>query len=409
MPKTKILNEEKIKHDEEYSATKVNAVGIISFLMGFTQATIIYMMSSYFKMATGSEQVGLFYFVAYVIVFIALLNFHKAVKIIGKSNAFYFSLLFKIIVIAVLILAPVSIWIVFLLVFYLIFSGLEWASLDVILESFSVDRKSGRIRGKHLTFLNAGFIFGPLLATKLLDHFDFNGIFLFIFIINSIILVITLISFRNINHRFDGNVTVRDLIGKVSQRKNILRIYYISFVLEFFYAIMVVYSPIYLRDLGLSWDKIGIIFTVMLVPFVLFQYPMGLLADKKTGEKEALIVSVAIMGISSVVVYFISGTSVFVWATVLFATRIGAALIEVLRDSYFYKRIDSHDIDLIHFYRTAMPAGYIVASVFSVVILIFFPLKTLFLLMAVLVFSALVPAFFLVDNKSEKEMALARK
>jgi MFS family permease len=408
MSKIKSLNKEKIKHDEEYCSTKVNAVGIISFLMGFTQATIIYMMSSYFKAATGSEQVGFFYFIAYLIVFVALLNFHRAVKAIGKSNAFYFSLLFKIIVIAVLILAPMSIWVAPLLVFFLIFSGLEWASLDVILESFSVDRKSGRIRGKHLTFLNAGFIFGPLLATRLLDRFDFNGIFLFIFIINSIILIITLVSFRSINHRFEEKVSARELIMKFCQRKNILKIYYVSFILEFFFAVMVVYSPIYLRDLGLSWDKIGIIFTAMLVPFVLVQYPMGLLADKKTGEKEALIFSIFIMGASSAVIYFISGTGLFTWAIVLFATRIGAALIEVLRDSYFYKRIDSHDVDLIHFYRTAMPAGYIAASMFSVVILAFFPLKTLFLLLAVLVFSALIPAFFLLDNKSEKEMLLVK-
>jgi len=400
--KIKTINEEKIRHHEKYSAGKVNAIGTVSFLMGFTQSVIIYMMSSYFKMATGSENVGLFYFIAYLIVLFALLNFHKVVKIFGKSNAFYFSLLFKIITIAVIMIAPASSWMALFLVLYLIFSGLEWASLDVILESFSVDKRSGRIRGEHLTLINAGFLFGPFLATKLLDNFDFSGIFLFIFIANSVILIITLVSFRNINHRFDGNVTVRDLIGKVSQRRNILRIYYISFILEFFYAVMVVYSPIYLRDLGLSWDKIGIIFTLMLVPFVLVQYPMGFLADKKMGEKEALIVSIAIMGASSAAVYFISGTSVFVWAAVLFATRIGAALVEVLRDSYFYKRIDANDVDLIHFYRTAMPAGYIAASLLSIAMLFFFPLKGLFLLLAIFVFSSLIPAFFLVDNKCGK-------
>jgi MFS family permease len=395
---------EGVEHCENYSVKKTHIAGVISFLMGFTQATIIYVMSSYFKMATGTESVGLFYFLAYSVVMIVLLNFSKVVRIIGKANAFYFSLFFKIAIIAMLMLSPVSFWIVIPLMFYLVFSALEWASLDVILECFSEDRRSGRIRGKHLTLLNAGFIFGPFLATRLLDRFDFDGIFLFLFIINSVILFISIFGFRSIEECSNGRVTVRELVKKVYLRKNIARIYYVSFILEFFYAIMVVYSPLYLRDLGFSWNEVGNIFTIMLIPFVLVQYPMGLMADKKIGEKEALIMSLIIMGISSAGVYFISGQSALIWSLVLFATRIGAALVEVLRDSYFYKRIDAQDVDLIHFFRTAMPLGYIMASLFSIAILAFFPLKTVFIVLAVIIFSALIPAFFLLDNKSERQI-----
>lgn len=409
--KTKTTNEEKIikNHDEEYSAGKVNVISIISFLMGFAQATIIYTMSSYFKMATGSENVGFFYFLAYSIVLIALFNFHKVVKVFGKSNAFYFSLFFKIIAIAVLMVFPVSFWTIIPLVLYLIFSGLEWAGLDIILESFSEDRRSGRIRGKHLTLINSGFIFGPFLAARLMDSYNYYGIFLFIFIVNSIILLISLFGFRHVNHRFEGQVTVRDLVRKVFLRSNILRIYYISFILEFFFAVMVVYSPIYLQDLGMSWDKIGLIFTIMLLPFVLVQYPMGIIADKKTGEKEALIASIVIMGIASIAVCYIQGTNFLVWTIVLFSTRIGAALIEVLRDSYFYKRIDAHDVDLINFFRSSMPLGYIAASMVSIIMLQFFSIKNIFLILALFVFSALVPAFFLIDNKCEMEMKRVKK
>jgi len=81
----------------------------------------------------------------------------------------------------------------------------------------------------------------------------------------------------------------------------------------------------------------------------------------------------------------------------------------VLRDSYFYKRIDSRDVDFIHFYRTAMPVGYITASLVSFFILAFFPIKILFIFMALLVFSALLPAFFLLDSKSEIETKIAEK
>ncbi len=136
----------------------------------------------------------------------------------------------------------------------------------------------------------------------------------------------------------------------------------------------------------------------MLIPFVILQYPVGFLADKKMGEKEMLIFSIIFMAISSGVIYFISSSNIWIWAAVLLATRIGASMLEVLRDSYFYKKIDGHDIDLINFFRTSMPVGYILATGISFPLLLFFPLKSVFLLVMIVVLSALVPAFLLEDN-----------
>jgi MFS family permease len=186
------------------------------------------------------------------------------------------------------------------------------------------------------------------------------------------------------------------------------RIFYISFILEFFYALMIMYTPIYLIDLGFSWDKIGIIFTAMLLPFVFFQYPIGALADKKTGEKELLIFSIFLMGASALVVYFIGTGTVFIWSVILFSTRIGAALIEILRDSYFFKRIDGYDVDIINIFRSAKPIAYIAASAISAVVIYFFSVRAVFILVGVVVLSALLPAIRLVDNKCEREMSVGK-
>jgi MFS family permease len=401
--KNEKLNIDDLPHRELLDKKRIGIVNAITFFMGFSQAVILYVFSSYFKLVTGQENVGPYYLAAYIVVFLLLLNLHKFVKRFGKCNAFYFSLLFKLIIISFLMIMPPTNGVIIFLMLYLVFGNLEWASLDVILESFSADKMSGRIRGLHLTLLNAGFLFGPLISTKILENFGFSSVFLTIFILNSIVFLLSL-SLRNMNHRFESDVSAMEVLRKVWKRKNVLRIYYISFVLEFFYALMVIYTPIYLLNLGLGWDKIGIIFTAMLVPFVILQYPMGILADKKWGEKEAIIVSIVIMAVSTAVVYFVGSTNLAVWSAVLFATRIGAATLEALRDSYFYKRIDGQDVDLINFFRTAMPAGFVFSSAISAVALIFFPLKIVFLIVAVVVFSALIPAFMLQDNKSEREI-----
>jgi len=289
----------------------------------------------------------------------------------------------------------------------LVFGNLEWASLDVILESISSDQMSGRIRGLHLTVLNAGFLFGPLISTRILDNFGYKKVFLVLFILNSMVFVLSL-SLRKMNKKFESGISTIEVLKKVYRRKNVLKIYYVSFVLEFFYALMVIYTPIYLMDLGFGWDKIGIIFTVMLVPFVFLQYPMGILADKKWGEKEFIIISLILMSFSAAIIYFVGSAGIALWSVVLFATRIGAATLETLRDSYFYKRIDGQDVDLINFFRTAMPAGYVFGSAISALALLFFPLKVVFLIVGIVVFSALIPAFSLVDNKSEQEIMMEK-
>ncbi|MFA4817477.1 MAG: MFS transporter [Parcubacteria group bacterium] len=391
-------------HDEKLDAGRIHLTSFVSFLMGFSQAVLVYVISSYFQLATGTENVGVFYAASYIIFLAVLLNLHKVMRVLGKANVFYFALLAKIIAIVFLIFSNPSSIGILLLMLYIILGHIEWVALDVIIESFSTDRMSGRIRGLHLTILNAGFLFGPFVSTYILEKIGFQGIFVFSLVFNAFVFIFALLSFRNVNHRFEQKLKIIDVFKKVVGRKNVLRIYYISFVLEFFYALMLIYTPIYLRDLGYSWENIGIMFTVMLIPFVILQYPAGILADKKIGEKEMLIFSLFMMAVATGAIYFVGAGTVAIWAAILFATRIGAALIEILRDSYFFKRIDGRDVDLVDFFRTALPAAYICAATLSSFVLFLFPTKYIFILTAMVVLSALYPAFKLKDSQCEAEI-----
>jgi MFS family permease len=391
-------------HDEQLDKKKIKLISFISFFSGFSQAVLFYVMSYYFELASGTENVGLFYTAAYLVVLFLLLNLHKLVRNLGKSNVLYFSLLAKIIVVFFLTMIKPSFSGIILMIGYIVFYSLEWTSIDVILESFSQDKLSGRIRGFHLTVFNLGFLLGPFLSTQILEQFNFEGVFFFIMIFNIVIFLAALVGLRNVNHRFDQKLRTLDVIKKVFRMKDVLRIYYVSFVLEAFFALMVIYTPLYLLDLGLRWEDIGIAFTIMLVPFVVLQYPAGVLADKRLGEKEMIIFSLIFMAASTIAIYFLKTSSVLIWGLALLATRIGAALIEILRDSYFYKKIDGHDVDLISFLRTSMPAGFIFSTALSTLIIYFFSIKIAFILVAAIVLSALYPAFRLNDNKSEREL-----
>lgn len=396
-------------HQEHFDKKKIRIISGISLLMGFSQASIMYVMSTYFAEAFHSENVGLFYAISYLVLLLSLFNLHKVVKVLGKANVFCLTVFAKVIVAALLVSTAPSLTGVMLLIAYMTFEGLEWVSLDAILETYSLDAESGRIRGKHLTILNAGFLLGPFVSTQLLAEYSFHGIFFFLLILNSFIFITALIKLRDVPNDFRKDVSVINMIKKVYQRKNIFHIYYIACVLDFFYALMVIYTPIYLRDLGLGWDQIGLIFTVMLVPFVILQYPMGVIADKKKNEGKLLVLGIMAMAFSTFAIYFLNSSDVLIWSLILFGTRLGAALVEVLRDSYFYKQIDGEDVDLINFFRTALPVGNIAAALISFVLLSFLPVKIIFVLVAMVVFSALIPAFKLIEDKFPQVGFLAKK
>ena len=392
------------KHLEHVDKKKLEILSFISFLFGFSQAILVYVIADYFKEAFGSTNVSIFYFISYAIALVGILNIHKIIKRLSKSTAMFLFLFLQVCSVTFLVFTSPSIVGVSLLMTYIVASYLAWVMLDIIVEDYSEDKKSGRIRGMHLTILNAGFVVGPFISTQVLERFGFNGLFFVAMLISMFMFIVAILGLRSDNQRFGQNLTIRDLVKKIFVNKDVMKIYAVSLALEFFFALMVVYTSLYLLELGMSWSKIGIIFTIMLIPFVILGYPVGFLADKKLGEKEMIIFGLAIMAISSASIFFITSTSIWIWSLILFATRIGATIIETLRDSYFYKKIDGRDVDIISFFRTTPSVAYILATTISAVILIFFPLKSVFLLVAIAAFLAIFAAVRLVDNKCEKEM-----
>ncbi|NTU98988.1 MFS transporter [Candidatus Falkowbacteria bacterium] len=373
-------------------------------LIGFSQSLLTYVAATFFTEKVGSDDVGVYYFIAYVVVLIILINLHKLTRTWGKSNILRLAISGEIFMMGVM-LASISPWLsVLALMGYFIFDGLMAVSMDVILESYSRDSSSGRIRGVYLTICNCGFILGPKLSSWLLGKFDFSAIFLLVLFIKSIVLLLVIFGLKQVNNGQPiPRITVPELLSRAWKRKSIIKIYYISCALEFFYGMMVMYSTLYLINSGISWDNVGSILMIMLLPFVFFEYPLGWLADKYWGEKEMLVFFLVWQAIATIGLYFISSTALWVWALAMLLTRVGAAAVQVLRDSYFYKRIDGADVDLIDFFRTAAPVGYIAAAVFSAILLRWLGLREMFLVNGLVVFSAVIPAIRLKDNLSEYE------
>lgn len=404
-----IKNKSKVK-GRLIESINLRTLRTLSVLIGFSEALVIYIASSYFKEISGRNEVGIFYVMTYILFLITLLNLHKVVRLIGKTKIMLLAFSGQILVILGLIFIPIAPVKLLLMVLFLLFDQILLISLDILIDSVTKDEATGRTRGVHLTILNIGFIFGPKISTLILASYNFTAVFIVVLVFKIIALGIGYFRLGQINHVAMARETVGKLILKAWKNKDVRRIYYISYALESFYALMIMYSPIYLSSIGLSLAQIGTIFTIMLVPFLFFEYPIGWLADKELGEKEMIIFFLSWIALATAWVYTIDRPIVWMWALVLFATRLGAAALEILRDSYFYKKIKDDDVDLIDFYRTARPVAYVVAAGLSVLVVEAYSIREIFLLASLFLLSALWPAWALRDNLSEREvLILARK
>jgi len=395
---------EKIMHKENFNYHKIFLLSLVSFVLGFVDAFWTYTLSTYFSEISKTNNVGIFYLVAFIGVLVSLFFIQPVIGRIGRSRLLYFSLGLSILFVTFLTQLSPSWFSIFIVLLFIVSNNIVWVALDVLIEGFSSDKMAGRIRGLHLTITNSGVLIAPFLASKVLDNFHFEGIFFVLGIGYMVVFLISLLAFRNDNVTFHERLKPWHAIQRMIHEKNILYIYIISFALDLFYALMIIYTSLYLINMGFSWDKIGIIFTIMLVPFVLLQYPLGVIADKHLGEKELLIVSIMIIIFSTASIPFIHSYSLWVWGTVLFMTRVGAAGIEVLRDAYFYKQIDGDNPDLIAFFRTSRPVATIIGTIIASLVLIFWSLKSIFFVVVIVMICALVATILLEDTRGENEL-----
>ncbi len=388
-----------LHHHEHPDYKKLRIVNLLSLLMGFAMGLLLYIASSYFKKLLGSDNIGWTFLVANSILLFVLLYIQKLVRIVRKTLLFHLILIVKItLLIALLLLVnhPASL---FLLIGYIIFEALSWVLLSMIIESYATDKDSGKIYGINLTITNIGLVLAPLISTQLLTTFNFVGVFSVAIILHVIIFLIAYFYIQDTPLHFNEKIGLTEMFKKIYKRTDIMEIFFVSFIVEFFFAIMVIYTPLYLLTLGFTWLEIGTTFSIMLIPFLLVEYPVGILADQKYGEKKLLFFAIILIACTMFSFAFIYGMPLWSVITILFLSRVGASIIEELRASYFYKRIDSRDIDFISFFGMARPLAFIIAPALASLFLVIFPLRDLFIFTAFIVLLALYPIYKLQNNR----------
>jgi hypothetical protein len=90
------------------------------------------------------------------------------------------------------------------------------------------------------------------------------------------------------------------------------------------------------------------------------------------------------MAVATALIAFVTEQNAWVWAAILFMTRVGAATVEVMADTYFFKKVDATRAHIISFSRMARPFAYIISPVIATILFFAFDMKGLFIFLGFL-------------------------
>jgi len=268
----------------------VHVIFLISIIINFALALNAYVNSTFLTGITGSKSlVSLIFTGGSILAVIGLAFIPLVLRRFGNyATTLTITVLGAVVFLGLSLLqSPVLIVLSFLV--YLVVSSLLYYNIDLLLEHFSKNSTTGGMRGAFLSVSALAFLAGPFVAGFILGENEYWKIYLATAILFVLAIPVFVRSFKTYKDPVYDRTPFWKTLREIYQHQDMRKLFSIYFLLRFFYAWMIIYTPIYLNEfVGLSWTTIGIIFSIMLLPFVLLEYPLGKMADTKLGEKEII-------------------------------------------------------------------------------------------------------------------------
>jgi len=384
---------------EKTFAQKRVILYVIGFIFNLSYAIPAYINSSFLAGFVSEKLVGIIYAASSILAIAAFMEAPNVLRKFGNVKTTVGLLSLELLSLTGLIWGNGTLAIISSFMLNFVTVVLANYTLDIFLEDFSSDAKTGRIRGMFLTIVNTAWLISPYLASKILGNFGFTGLYGISAILLLPVVVLIIVKLRGIAEPRYEKLPFWKSLGEIWTDRDIKGIMIIQMLLQFFYAWMVIYTPIYLHEIiGFDWPTIGVIFTVMLLPFVILEAPLGKWADKN-GEKTALSIGFVFMAIAVGLIAFMTDHSPFVWAGVLFLSRVGAATVEVMADTYFFKKVTAVKTHLISFSRMARPIAYVIGPIVATILFTVFDMRGLFIFLGFLMLYGLRYSLVIKDVK----------
>lgn len=366
----------------------------ISIIFTFHVLLVAYVHSTYMEQYVSPEGVGVLYSIGSAIAVLAFLFFTHALRAVGNVRL---SLILALLNITALILigaAPSPAIAITAFVAFLIVNPLLYLNIDIFAETIidTDESSTGSKRGLALTLMSVAAVLAPLaMAAVTGDSTNLSPVYFVSAGVFVLFVLFIIVMFRNFKDPVYKHLKVKSTLRSLWVSGDIRNALLSHFTLQMFFAWAAIYIPLYMiTEIGLGWDDIGLIMAVGLMAYVILEWPLGVIADRYIGEKEIMAVGFLILAVSISYFSFLDATDILPWMLLVFISRIGAAMVEVTTESYFFKHTKGGDAHAIGIFRLLRPLARIFGALLGSAALLFLPFNLIFVVLGFM----MVPGIF---------------
>jgi MFS family permease len=369
---------------------KPTPVYYFGFLYTLCVALILYYNSTLITDLVGNQAVTPTYAIASLITIAAYFGFNKIVTLYGSyRSAIGFMSLSALALLTIGFFPTEPLLVLPALVAQLVVTSLIALNTDIFLEAESQDETTGDSRGLFLSFINTAFFLAPALGGFVATKYGIAATYWLasgISFTAGILLVTQMKAFKD--PIYSSLNSFADLIMPFKQY-GLAPALYLQLLLQSFYALMVIYSPLYLHQVvGLPFDTIGLIMSSVLIAFVVVEWPVGRILDRRQAKTVSTI-GVTILGIAVIVLGSVPTTApALVWAAVLLLSRIGAATVEITSEITFFKLINASNTNALEVFRVLRPLSYLIIPLVAGFSLSITSFQNIFIIAGITIISA---------------------
>ncbi len=359
---------------------------LLNFFLALHTYLVAYVASGFIADIAGIESVNIVYAAQALLGFCTLIVLPRAIRALGNARVLLWLTVLEAAIFGGIVFFDAPSLVLPLIVFSIASSTFFPLCIDILIEHYTRDEGiSGGARTAHLTVSNSALVLSPFIAGAVVETLGFRAVY--------IISMLALVPFFFILIRHyrafqdpeykDSNIPLA--LKRLCTSRDLTTISILRFLLNFFFAWMVVYVPLFLHEtVGFSWGDIGLMLSIALIPYVLTELPAGLIADARLGEQELLISGFLIAAVGTVGLSFTSVSSFAFFATALVVTRLGAALVESMTETYFFRRVKENDEGIIMVFRLLFPVAYLLGALSGAFTLFFLPIAHIWTILAIL-------------------------
>lgn len=370
---------------EFYIGKGATALAYINLFSGLAVSAVSVVWAVVLNSFTGNPSItgiisGFFSFISFLSFFV----FVPLVERADKKKLFSFSLIFLVFAYILFSINRNFYLFIFLGTVLVMTYAIRATASGIILKNNSKNKELALNEGFIYTFLNIGWILGPLIGAYVAASFDA----FYVFGVGAFFSLIAFFVFRFSKFRkedsgkiYDKNV-IKNFINYFKDRKRAL-IYIVGGGANAWWVLIYIFIPLFIINKGLGERGIGLFLFFIAVPLILLEYRFGKLTEK-LGYRKVFLIGLSIVFIFSILSFFADNTYYILIFLILGSS--GMALLEPTTEAYFLRIVEKKDAARFYGpYNTSKELFQIAGKLITSFALIFLPFKFIFLIFALLI------------------------